>query len=191
MASQDLIDSVNSELQYGVQAAELVAGGEFVLRPDDYVGSQALLAAEAVLRRVGDFRRLESLCRRLLDSDAATEDPTAAESVWRCIGDSLVLQGRPEDAVDTYADAAEALEPVTSLGANILLPWGAARLAVEPGDEEGRQLLQRGAQDYDAAARARVCCGWESTISTVAHPRSQSPTTIWPSPHSTPNTPRP
>ena len=161
MTSQDLVDSKNRELQVGVQAAEVVAGGDLVLPPDDYTTEgQVLVAAQAALRRAGDFRRLETLCQGRLDDDP--EAMESSEDIWQCIADAQVLQGRPEDAVDTLADAAEALYPQVFIGPDMLLRWGAARLAVQPGDEEGRRLLQQAAvqgPSYPAAAAALMRLG--------------------------------
>lgn len=142
--SQQLFDDVYGQLETGQWAASLVAGdGLAQAAIDDFRAGEVLAAAEAALRRGGDFRRLETLCRGLLESGLTGGGSVDGAAAWRCLGDALVLRGRHGDAVETFSDAADELG--LGISSELLLRWGAERLAVEPGDEEGRRLLQRAA----------------------------------------------
>ena len=152
VVSQELFDDVYAELHAGVWAAELVAGMDGWLATDvgEDVGQAAQSCAEAALRRAGQFADLEALCRRLLERTPA---PLFTSDLVQCLGDSLVLQDRLHDAAENYADVIGESDPVGSLrrDPSVLLRWGAARLALNVGDERGRRLLEQAVVlGYDA-----------------------------------------
>jgi tetratricopeptide (TPR) repeat protein len=160
VTSQRLVDDTRRQLEHAGWAAMLVAGdGMPPAAEDDFRETSVLHVAEAALRRSGDLERLEALCREVLDDQHDSPGGDLFAEAWRCVGDALVLQGHHEDAVAAFEELAAERDPF--IPAPVLLRWGAARLALDAGDEEGRAFLQQaavhgGADGATALARLGV-----------------------------------
>jgi tetratricopeptide (TPR) repeat protein len=158
VTSPALTNEVQGNLRVGEWAASLVAGEGLPQEAvDEHRVGDVLTRAQATLRRAGDFRGVETMCRDLIGSDLVTTGALDIFAVRRCLGDALMLQDRADDAAKNYSDAAV---EYTTLSAAFELRWGAALMAVHAGDEHGRQLLQEAAvQGGPDAATALVLLG--------------------------------